>query len=234
MIFDRLALRLLGWAKALLDESVRPERLRAFLADALIATEAELSSGKESLPPQAEAELRLAGGMAVRLGLLPAVAGRFPTALAAPADDPAADPQALQWAEQWLRQRRAGKATSREGLALGAAAALLAFLEHPSAEAAAFIEGSLESLLRHVETRRRAGLNIAPGAPGADPWMEWLMVGILLARASRQRGDLRLLNAALKLNDWAYPVHRRMRPGPRLARFLLALAEQETAIEGLG
>jgi hypothetical protein len=43
-----------------------------------------------------------------------------------------------------------------------------------------------------------------------------------------------LLNPALKLNDWAYPVHRRMRPGQRLARFLLALAEQETAMEGLG
>jgi len=62
-----------------------------------------------------------------------------------------------------------------------------------------------------------------------------LSVAVLFARAARRRGDLRFLNAAFKLNDWAYPVHRRIRPGPRLARYLLSLAEQETAVsEELG
>ncbi len=60
--------------------------------------------------------------------------------------------------------------------------------------------------------------------------MEWLAIAILFARAARRRGDLRFLNAALKINDWAYSPHRRIRPGPRRGRYLLSLAEQEMAL----
>jgi len=222
-MLDRLALRILERAKAALDDSVPAERIRAFLAEALTAAEAELSSRKVSLPPEAEGELRRARSLAARLGLLAAEPGP-------PSADPAAEPPALQEAEAWLRELRDGKAISRAGLAPGAGAALLALLERPSNEHAEFLDSSLESLLRHVETRRRAGLRLDPAPPGVDAWMEWLSVAILLARAARRRGDLRMLNATLKLNDWAFPVHRRMRAGPRLARYLLSLAEQETAI----
>ena len=58
-------------------------------------------------------------------------------------------------------------------------------------------------------------------------------MAILFSREARRSGDLRMLNAALKLNDWAFPTHRRLPPSPRLARFLLSLAEQERAVREL-
>jgi hypothetical protein len=112
----------------------------------------------------------------------------------------------------------------------GAGAALISLLERPAEDRTFDLDGILESLLRHVETRRRAGLRLLSAREGGDPWMEWLAIAILFARAARRRGDLRFLNAALKINDWAYPSHRRIRLGPRLARYLLSLAEQETAL----
>jgi len=225
---DRLPLRILGWAKTLLDESVPPERLRAFMAEALAQAEASLSSGRASLPADSRRELIQARSLAARLGLIPALPGTPPTGQDA-------DPDVLQRAEAWLARLGDGKAISRSGLTPGAGPALIVLLERTPNERLPLLENALVSLLRHVETRRRAGLRLSSTAPGVDPWMEWLSVAVLFARAARRRGDLRFLNAAFKLNDWAYPVHRRIRPGPRLARYLLSLAEQETAVsEELG
>src|SRR3972149_3470918 len=85
-MLGRVALRILDRAKAALDDSVPAERIRAFLAEALTAAEAELSSRKVSLPPEAEGELRRARSLAARLGLLAAEPGP-------PSSHPAGEPR---------------------------------------------------------------------------------------------------------------------------------------------
>jgi hypothetical protein len=224
MILERWALNLLGWVKGLLDESVPPERLRAFLAAGL--KEADLSAGRALLPREAEQELVLARSLAARAGLLPPLTSELPSAREA-------DPQALGEAEAWLTRLGDQKIISRAGLAIGTGAALTTFLVQPASARSFSLESTMEALLRHIETRRQSGLSLSPASEGSDPWMEWLAVAILFSRASRLWSDLRFLNAAVKLNDWGYPSHRHLRLGPRLARYLLSLAEQEAAYEEL-
>jgi hypothetical protein len=131
-------------------------------------------------------------------------------------------------AEAWLAASSDGKVVGRRGLVAGAGEALCFLLENPRGSSETTLDTALEALLRHVEARRKDGLRLSNTPEGTDPWMEWLSVAVLFSRASRSRGDLRLLNAAFKLNDWAYPAHRRLSLGPRLTRYLLSLAEAET------
>ena len=93
-----------------------------------------------------------------------------------------------------------------------------------------FIDNNINMLLRHVEIRTTRCLLLDPPSSPADSWQEKFDVAILLARSARRRSDFRLLNAALKLNDWSYPANRKLPVPPR---YLLALAEQEWTIKEL-
>jgi hypothetical protein len=221
MTFDRAARRFADWAKALLDESVPADHLRGFLTTSLAAAESKLAAGPFSLPPPARRELAQARALASRLGLLPEIeATHVPDESTTP---PVPD------AEAWLAALPDGKVVGRRGLVAGAGEALRSLLEKQGSPARASLTSALEALLRHVETRRRDGLCLSSPPKGTEPWMEWLAVAVLFSCASRQQRDLRLLNAAFKLNDWAYPEHRRLPLGPRLARYLLSVAEAEAA-----
>lgn len=121
-----------------------------------------------------------------------------------------------------------GKIVTGRGVAPGTGDSLLWHFEN-----GALLDAELETLLRHVEVKRRQCLQLDPPGAVEDFWLERHAVAILFCRAARAHGDWRLLNAALKLNDWAFPAQRRLPAGDRLARYLLALAEQETALEAL-
>jgi hypothetical protein len=220
---DGIALRVLEWAKRMLDESVPAERLRAFLAESLVQAEASVASRRVSLTEATQRDLDRARLLAERLGILPAAPGAQPSSRDGGPD--------FEQSREGLASLGEAKVIGRSGLMPGAGTALIALLEHPPEDRTYDLDAILESLLRHVETRRKAGLRLSSAPEGQDPWMEWLAIAILFARAARRRGDLRFLNAALKINDWAYPSHRRTRLGPRLARYLLSAAEQETALE---
>jgi hypothetical protein len=87
---------------------------------------------------------------------------------------------------------------------------------------------NLESLLKHIETRRERSLQEFDSITEVENlWFERLNIVILLARAARHKNDPRFLNAVLKLNDWYFSKLRRMSNQPEMVRFLLALAEGE-------
>ena len=91
----------------------------------------------------------------------------------------------------------------------------------------------LEKLLRHVEVRRERCLTDfdPPTATLSDRWRQLLDVAILFSRYARQHRDIRFLNAALKLGDWALDGGAE-RLGPEIdARLLLSLAEQEASYD---
>jgi hypothetical protein len=88
----------------------------------------------------------------------------------------------------------------------------------------------VESLLRHVELRRERALERIK-AWGPEPfWLERHEAAILLAAATRRSHDPRYLNAAFKLNDYAWRAHRHFRLDPRHVKYLRSLAEAELAL----
>jgi hypothetical protein len=91
----------------------------------------------------------------------------------------------------------------------------------------------LERVLRHVELRRKGCLALRSGGSRTDRWFERHDTAILLARGAREFNDLRYLNAAMKLIDWALPAHRRSVPPDLLVRYVLAVSEAQLAFEEL-
>jgi hypothetical protein len=99
---------------------------------------------------------------------------------------------------------------------------------------AEFVDASLGALLRHVEIKRESALETDGVVRNSEPcWIERHGVAILFSRYARRTGDIRFLNGALKLNDWAYGSHRRFRASVRYCRFLLSVAEQEATMKAL-
>ncbi len=129
------------------------------------------------------------------------------------------------------RDGLAGIPVSRAGVPAGTAAMLTALLESEGVRAGEFTLACVERMLRHVELRRGQAF---PAPAGAERWLERHQAAILLARAADILGDLRYLNGALKLNDLAFPSHRRFKPDPAHVLFLRALAEQELMLRKVG
>ena len=125
-----------------------------------------------------------------------------------------------------------GKVISRGKLFAGTGFYLDQLAERDVEAHQAFVRRSFEAILRLIEVRRQRVLAEVNGAVGQDDaWMEMHDVAIALCRQTRRIGDVRFLNTACKLTDWAFPTHRKLDSGDRLARYLLALAERELAIK---
>lgn len=110
---------------------------------------------------------------------------------------------------------------------------LITILNHRGDSQAPAIESSVEKLMRHVELRRKKCLRLRDDRRPSERWFELNDTAILMARSARSYGDLRYLNAALKLNDWALPVHRRSVPVDLLVRYVLAVSEVQSSFEVL-
>ena len=116
----------------------------------------------------------------------------------------------------------------RGQLVEGAAEAWGAFTSNATREALAESPG-LNSLLRHVEVKRQRALGFEAGVGKTQKlYLNRHRVAIAFLNCCAKTGDLRFLNAALKLCDWSEKKHRRMKPCACSAKWLHALAMQES------
>ncbi len=138
---------------------------------------------------------------------------------------------ALEQIDAWIERVPGGKVVTAKRLVKGTGLWLDRIESAGYKQHREFADCNLQSLLRHVEIRREKCLQpVLPALSASQQWLEKHDVAILFARSARRRHDLRLLNAAMKLNDWAYPSHRKL---PVTPRYLLSLAEQEKSVQEL-
>jgi hypothetical protein len=90
-----------------------------------------------------------------------------------------------------------------------------------------------EQLLLHVEVKRKASLRAAYSATAMEAWGEKLSIAIFFCHVAQKQNDLRFLNTALKINDWAYRFFRERMIPPQASIFIASLQEQESSMEGL-
>ena len=134
----------------------------------------------------------------------------------------------------WLVLFENHQVMSKLGLAPGTGKYLDRLDAHPPSKFRALISATLEELLRHVEVRREKSFGkFVPGLPDNQKMLEKHDLCILFSKAACRHHDLRFLNAAFKLNEWHMKRYRRLLPNECLARFLLALAEQELCAKEL-
>jgi hypothetical protein len=136
----------------------------------------------------------------------------------------------LEQARDWFSKLPDGKVLLK-GQVATSCGLMLELLDCKENEGdSAKVQSCLESLLRHVEVRRRKALmQFTTSLSSTQKQMEKLDVIVLFARVAMRHQDFRFLNAALKLNDWCFrsilcSIHPEIR-----ARGLLALAETEQA-----
>jgi hypothetical protein len=139
----------------------------------------------------------------------------------------------LPQAREWRAALPKGGVLEGGSFAAGAGVLLDVLDETGSDEERGFALAQAERVLRHVEVKREHSL--AHASPGVEPArliVEKHGVAILFTRVALRHRDLRFLNAALKMNDWS--LKRSGGAGPeQRARFLLSLAEQESAMRAL-
>ena len=134
----------------------------------------------------------------------------------------------------WKRNLWDGKVIHAGMVKAGAGFYLDQFVLKERNNQGSFIVNNLESLLKHVETKRDRCLGaFNPPLDKQNIWVERINITLLFARAARLGKDPRFLNAALKLNDWYFSYLQKHATLPEMARFLLALVEQELAFKEL-
>ena len=94
----------------------------------------------------------------------------------------------------------------------------------------------LETLMRHVEVKREDCLSrFEPTVEDrTQRALQYLNVAILFSRRAKREMDIRFLNAALKLNDWAIYADFPQAGSVVDARLLLSVAEQESTFSEFG
>ncbi|MCR4414982.1 MAG: hypothetical protein NUV77_21395 [Thermoguttaceae bacterium] len=210
-----------------IDTTVPVEQLQAFLVRRLREFHARCAVvNVERLAPEVAHDAQEAWRLAAAAGLLQdsdeAIATEPPGSLS---------PDELV---RWVEGVPEGKVVTAKRLFAGTGRHLAALEETRLSKYKAFLDRSLESLLRNVEIRRHGSLQpLVPPVTAEDAWVEKHDVAILFAATARRRRDLRFLNAAMKLNDWAFRSHRRLPWGRALSRYLVALAQQELAAKEL-
>jgi hypothetical protein len=134
----------------------------------------------------------------------------------------------------WKRGLRDGKVINAGVVKIGTGFYLDQLEFKGISDQRSFILNNLESLLKHVETRRECCLQAFEPMPDADQiWLERINIILLFVRSARRTNDPRFLNAALKLNDWYFSYFQKKATRPQLVRILLALVEQELALKEL-
>ena len=128
---------------------------------------------------------------------------------------------------RWLNNLKNGRIIN-QGIIADGAGANLDWLDENNEDPNGFKAMAIESILRIVEVKRKKILKAySQKLTGDEKIREGLRISILLSRTARRHNDLRYLNAALKMNDWYYPIFRSIVSGKSLIYYLLALTEQE-------
>ena len=103
----------------------------------------------------------------------------------------------------------------------------LDLLDH-SCDLPEFVRAEAIRLLRHVETRRFKALKVfSSDLDAVQIFQERAEISIFFSRYARRHGDLRYINAVLKLNEWLMSDFRKAKNIETRVKFLLSLAEQE-------
>lgn len=141
------------------------------------------------------------------------------------------DDALFEAAEGWLRRQPDMRCIQKGEVTIGSGRMLEVLDASGAGTLQPEVDENLERLLRHVEVERRGALTGYRNSKidSTAVWMQRHDVSILFSRLARRRHDIRFLNAALKLNDWAYWSHRRRFVPARNARYVLAIFEQETS-----
>ena len=137
----------------------------------------------------------------------------------------------VEQARAWRGILPEGKVLIKSAFAADSGEMLNALDEVGNKEEKAFVSAALETLLRHVEVKRKKCLALTlTESTARNLFMERQRVIWLFCRAAIRRSDYRLLNAALKLNDWSLKVlnPRRQTTDEHCAQ-LRALAAAEAA-----
>lgn len=224
MIRDFLGRLLVDIGTRILDEQIPVEILQSFLTTGLDRAADKVRIDPTSIPAESVAEIILANKLLERT----------PLQLNSQMNEQQKHVQDLYDIDQitnWIEQLPKNKIVSRDGLIQGSGDVLLWINDHYPPQLQEFFAANLERTLRHIEVKRKEALRVIQAAPSSDIWMERHAVSIVFCRYSRKFGDRRYLNTALKLNDWAYPSHRKLGICPRFIRYLLALAEAEASVQ---
>ena len=218
----------LGIACRMVDDVIPAEEMRSFL------------QGHLSGPPTVWADQpsiqdwRLSRGLAVRAGLL-RPDDVDPDSLSAPETGRGReDFPDVEQCRDWIEAVPDGKVVTRKRLIQGTGVWLDRIAEQGDDAFVPFLDKSFSALLRSVEISRQKSCRLLePHGDATAVATERANVAIAFSRRARRENDLRYLNAALKLGDWALPFHRRRAPDPVLARYLVSLAEQELTVKVL-
>lgn len=142
--------------------------------------------------------------------------------------------QAYQIDDDWLEKFKARQVFNRGILEAGTGKYLDCLDEIASPENKTLISAALEDLLRHAEVKREQSFaKFTSPLSNEQIELERHDISILFCRAARRRGDLRFLNTALKMNEWRMQKRIHERSKENTARYMLALAEQELAVQEL-
>jgi hypothetical protein len=139
----------------------------------------------------------------------------------------------LQHSLDWIEQYSDRSIVIEGTVERSTASHLITLLQRPEQTKIRDLKPMLEALMRNIELRRQRCLQLRNGGSPIDRWFELHDTVILMARAASRYNDIRYLNAAIKLIDWALPVHRRSVPVDLLARYILAVSEVQSAFEEL-
>jgi len=136
--------------------------------------------------------------------------------------------------ESWRALLDQERIFDTQGWQAGSAGKLLCLLEESDPLVQQAIHRTMEALLRHVEVKRQKSLQkFQPPLTRPQQRLERHAISILFSRYARQKGDLRFLNAALKMNEWFAKQDPRKTSMLEKACRLRALAEQELSAREL-
>jgi hypothetical protein len=135
-----------------------------------------------------------------------------------------------QKVDEWVNSLEHGKVINQGIITVGTGV-YLEILDESGEKLKSFSKKALESLLRHVEVKRKKSLDaFSQSLSYKDKILEGLAISILFCRTARRHADIRFLNTALKMNDWFFPMVKNEVSGKPLVLFLIALTEQEISV----
>jgi hypothetical protein len=227
-MISSLAKKIITWSAKWLDDTVPVVELHNFLKNNYkrMIDQIEIE-GDRHFPLEVITDL-------ITIHKLITASGLFPDWPTGSLKFGAEDEISRDYFSAWLAGLPGGRIIIGKAIVAGAGRNLDLLDEEDDPQLRGFLTLSLEGLLRHVEVKRRDCLSeFYPPLRAEEFWLQRHDISILFSRHARRRGDLRMLNAAFKLNDWAYPHYCRNALRAPLARYLLALTEQEIAAKEL-
>lgn len=137
------------------------------------------------------------------------------------------DERSAEEIQIWRDSLPDGSVLTKQGLVHQTGRMLLMLLTVEDSSNDVFIHDSLERLLRQVEVRRKACLQLHPPLSWSETWIEKHEVAYLFCVHARNSRDFRFLNGAMKLNDWGYRAYRRNASVEQTLSLVRAVLEQE-------